>query len=118
MRLFPRHLLGVLFACLLVQPLAAQKKKTGGLILEAPDLPAVPQMPNAFAQVVGTQIIGPAYKFTKEDPTVEGAREIAKLGSRILKIQVPPPPSSPSSLACPSPTTCSGSAPATNGSRG
>jgi hypothetical protein len=79
-------------ACLFVLPLAAQKKKTGGLILEAPELPPVPTIPNAFSQVVGTQIISPAYKFTKEDATVEGAREIAKLGSRILKIQLPPPP--------------------------
>jgi len=91
MRLSPRPLLGLLLACLFVLPLAAQKKKTGGLILEAPELPPVPTIPNAFAQVVGTQIISPAYKFTKEDATVEGAREIAKLGSRILKIQLPPP---------------------------
>jgi hypothetical protein len=91
MRLFPRPLLGLILAVCLVAPLPAQKKKSGGLILEAPELPAVPQIPNAFAQVVGTQIIGPAYKFGKEDATVEGAREIAKLGSRILKVQMPSP---------------------------
>ncbi|MEY4272254.1 MAG: hypothetical protein RL250_1120, partial [Verrucomicrobiota bacterium] len=35
MRLFPRPLLGLFLAVYLVAPLAAQKKKTGGLILEA-----------------------------------------------------------------------------------
>ena len=103
MRLSPRPLLGLLLACLFVLPLAAQKKKTGGLILEAPELPPVPTIPNAFAQVVGTQIISPAYKFTKEDATVEGAREIANFGPPTLKHHPPAPAQSPGPTGTPYP---------------
>ena len=60
----PRFLLGAL----LLFPLAllAQGKKRPDLPLEMSRLPAVPTMPDAFPQVIGTQVFGPAYKFTKD----------------------------------------------------
>ncbi|PAW85653.1 MAG: hypothetical protein B9S29_01295 [Opitutia bacterium Tous-C2FEB] len=61
-------------------------------MITTPALPQVPELPDAFPQVLGTQVIGPAYKFTKEDPIVEGALVVQGLGSRILKVQVPPGP--------------------------
>jgi len=50
-----------------------------------------PGRPDLFPQVVGTQNFDPAYRFTEEPPLVEGAREIARMGSRILKTTTPPP---------------------------
>jgi hypothetical protein len=80
----PRFLLGVL----LLFPLAllAQGKKRPDQPLEMTRLPAVPTMPDAFPQVVGTQAFGPAYKFTKDDAVLEAAKGISAMGSRILKI--------------------------------
>jgi hypothetical protein len=79
-----RLLLGVL----LLSPLAllAQGKKRPAQQLEMTPLPAVPAMPDAFPQVVGTQVFGPAYKFTKEPAVLEAAQGISAMGSRILKI--------------------------------
>ncbi len=90
MRILTRLLIGILFLGLCSGEAWAQKKK-GKIILEAPELPPVPDMPDAFPQVLGTQIINPAYKFTKEDGVLEGAKEISKLGSRILKVDMPSP---------------------------
>ena len=80
----PRFLLGVL----LLFPLAllAQGKKRPDQPLEMSRLPAVPTMPDAFPQVVGTQVFGPAYKFTKDEAVLEAAKGISAMGSRILKI--------------------------------
>lgn len=80
----PRFLLGAL----LLFPLAllAQGKKRPDQPLEMSRLPAVPTMPDAFPQVVGTQAFGPAYKFTKDDAVLEAAKGISAMGSRILKI--------------------------------
>ena len=89
MKFFSRLLLGLLLLAPLVAE--AQKKDPGRLITTTP-LPQVPELPDAFPQVLGTQVIGPAYKFTKEDPIVEGAMVVQNLGSRILKVQVPPGP--------------------------
>jgi hypothetical protein len=79
-----RLLLGVL----LLSPLAllAQGKKRMDQPLEMARLPAVPTMPDAFPQVVGTQVFGPAYKFTKDEAVLEAAKGISAMGSRILKI--------------------------------
>lgn len=79
-----RLLLGVL----LLSPLAllAQGKKRMDQPLEMTRLPAVPTMPDAFPQVVGTQVFGPAYKFTKDEAVLEAAKGISAMGSRILKI--------------------------------
>ena len=80
----PRFLLGAL----LLFPLAllAQGKKRPDLPLEMSRLPAVPTMPDAFPQVIGTQVFGPAYKFTKDEAVLEAAKGISAMGSRILKI--------------------------------
>jgi hypothetical protein len=80
----PRFLLGVLL--LLPLALLAQGKKRTDLPLEMTRLPAVPTMPDAFPQVVGTQVFGPAYKFTKDEAVLEAAKGISAMGSRILKI--------------------------------
>lgn len=79
-----RLLLGVL----LLSPLAllAQGKKRMEQPLEMARLPTVPTMPDAFPQVVGTQVFGPAYKFTKDEAVLEAAKGISAMGSRILKI--------------------------------
>lgn len=80
----PRLLLGAL----LLFPLAllAQGKKRMDQPLEMARLPAVPTLPDAFPQVVGTQVFGPAYKFTKDEAVLEAAKGISAMGSRILKI--------------------------------
>lgn len=80
----PRLLLGAL----LLFPLAllAQGKKRTDQPLEMARLPAVPTLPDAFPQVVGTQVFGPAYKFTKDEAVLEAAKGISAMGSRILKI--------------------------------
>ncbi len=91
MRMLTRLLLGVCLVLGCVDTAWAQKKK-GKIVIEAPELPPVPDMPDAFPQVMGTQIIRPAYKFTKEDGVLEGAREISKMGSRILKVEMPSAP--------------------------
>ena len=80
----PRFLLGAL----LLFPLAllAQGKKRPDLPLEMSRLPAVPTMPDAFPQVIGTQVFGPSYKFTKDEAVLEAAKGISAMGSRILKI--------------------------------
>ena len=101
MRSYTRPLLGVLLCCCLLPQAWAQAKKGGGLLLEAPTLPQVPELPNAFPQVVGTQVIGPAYKFTKEDAVTEAAREISKMGSRILKVNLPSGPQFTDLIAMP-----------------
>lgn len=80
----PRFLLGVLL--LLPLALLAQGKKRADQPLEMSRLPAVPAMPDAFPQVVGTQVFGPAYKFTKDEAVLEAAKGISAMGSRILKI--------------------------------
>ena len=84
MSLILRLLLGVL----LLSPFAllAQGKKRPDQPFEMTRLPAVPTMPDAFPQVVGTQAFGPAYKFTKDDAVLEAAKGISAMGSRILKI--------------------------------
>jgi hypothetical protein len=64
----------------------AQGKKRTDQPLEMSRLPVVPTMPDAFPQVVGTQVFGPAYKFTKEEAVLEAAKGISAMGSRILKI--------------------------------
>jgi hypothetical protein len=66
--------------------LLAQGKKRPDQPLEMSRLPAVPTLPDAFPQVVGTQAFGPAYKFTKDDAVLEAAKGINAMGSRILKI--------------------------------
>ncbi|TSA32919.1 MAG: hypothetical protein D4R66_05350 [Opitutales bacterium] len=73
-------------------PLAHAQKKKGGLMVDATELPQLAAMPDAFPQILGTQIITPAYKFTKEDGVLEAAREISKMGSRIIKVDVAPGP--------------------------
>jgi len=80
----PRLLLGVL----LLAPLAlsAQAKKRPTQQFEMTPLPAVPTLPDAFPQVVGTQAFAPAYKFTKDEAVLEAAKGISEMGSRILKI--------------------------------
>lgn len=98
---YTRPLLGLLLFCCLSSEAGAQGKKAGNLLLEAPTLPQVPELPNAFPQVVGTQIIGPAYRFTKEDAVTEGAREISKMGSRILKVNMPSGPQFSEMIAMP-----------------
>ena len=62
-----------------------------GLVAREPSWAETPGRPELFPQVVGTQHFGPAYTFTQEPPVIEGAREIARLGSRILKVSTPPP---------------------------
>jgi len=89
MKFFSRLLLGLL---LLAPSVAEAQKKDPGRLITTTPLPQVPELPDAFPQVLGTQVIGPAYKFTKEDPIVEGAMVVQNLGSRILKVQVPPGP--------------------------
>jgi hypothetical protein len=80
-----RLLLGVLLLFPFV--LSAQGKKNRSTApMEMTPLPAVPAMPDAFPQVVGTQAFGPAYKFTKDDAVLEAAKGISAMGSRILKI--------------------------------
>ena len=79
-----RLLLGVLLCFPLA--LSAQKKNRANQPAEMPQLPAVPLMPDAFPQVVGTQAFVPAYKFTKDDAVLEAAKGISAMGSRILKI--------------------------------
>jgi hypothetical protein len=64
----------------------AQGKKRADQPLEMSRLPAVSKMPDAFPQVVGTQVFGPAYKFTKDEAVLEAAKGISAMGSRILKI--------------------------------
>lgn len=46
-----------------------------------------PEVEN-FNYVLGTQTIGPKYKFTSDDALVETAKEIYNMGSRILKISL------------------------------
>jgi hypothetical protein len=41
-----------------------------------------------YNYVLGTQTIGPKYKFTAEDALIETAKEIYNMGSRILKISL------------------------------
>jgi hypothetical protein len=38
-------------------------------------------------QIFGTQIIGPKYHFTNEDPIVEGAKRLISIGSTIIKFK-------------------------------
>lgn len=78
-----RLLLGVF---LLFPSLLTAQKNRPAPQLEMKPLPAVPTMPDAFPQVVGTQAFGPAYKFTKEPAVLEAAKGISAMGSRILKI--------------------------------
>lgn len=85
MSLTPRLLLGVLLLCPLA--LLAQKKNRATQPLEMSTLPVVPTLPDAFPQVVGTQVFGPAYKFTKDEAVLEAAKGINAMGSRILKIK-------------------------------
>jgi len=66
--------------------LLAQGKKRADQPLEMTRLPAVPTLPDAFPQVLGTQAFGPAYKFTKDEAVLEAAKGISAMGSRILKI--------------------------------
>jgi hypothetical protein len=40
---------------------------------------------DSFNYVIGTQTFGPTYQFTKEEPLLETAREIQKLGSTVIK---------------------------------
>ena len=89
MSLFPRLMLGVL----LLLPFAGFAQKKGRVFnqVEMTPLAPVPLLPDAFPQVVGTQIVGPAYKFTKEDGLVEGAKGISAMGSRILKLHIQTP---------------------------
>ena len=89
MSLFPRLILGVLLALPLA--VSAQKKGRPTNQVEMTQLPAVPQLPDAFPQVIGTQIIGPSYKFTKDEAVLEGAKGINAMGSRILKMHVQTP---------------------------
>lgn len=80
-----RPLLGVFLflpLCLL-----AQGKKGPSPQLEMTLPPAVRAQPDAFPQVVGTQVFGPSYKFTKEAAIYEAAQGISAMGSRILKIK-------------------------------
>lgn len=98
---YTRPLLGLLLLCCLLPRAEAQGKKAGGLLIEAPTLPPVPELPNAFPQVVGTQVIGPAYKFSKDDAVTEAAREISKMGSRILKVNLPSGPQFTDMIAMP-----------------
>ena len=78
-----RLLLGVF---LLFPTLLTAQKNRPSPQLEMTPLPAVPTMPDAFPQVVGTQAFGPAYKFTKDPAVLEAAKGISAMGSRILKI--------------------------------
>ena len=80
--------LRLLLGALLLFPLAvlAQKKNRTNQPSEMSQLPVVAMMPDAFPQVVGTQVFGPAYKFTKDDAVLEAAKGISAMGSRILKI--------------------------------
>lgn len=65
----------------------AQKKGRPNLQLEMNVPTPAAQLPDAFPQVIGTQIIGPVYKFDgKKDAVLEGAEGIIEMGSRILKI--------------------------------
>ena len=78
-----RLLLGVF---LLFPSIVLAQKNRPTTQLEMTPLPAVPTMPDAFPQVVGTQAFGPAYKFTKDPAVLEAAKGISAMGSRILKI--------------------------------
>ena len=89
MSLSPRLWLGIFLMLPLV--LSAQKKGRVFNQMEMTPLAAVPALPDAFPQVVGTQIIGPAYKFTKDDAILEAAKGISQMGSRVLKINVQVP---------------------------
>ena len=80
----PRFLLGALL--LLPLALLAQGKKRTDQPLEMTRMAPVPTVPEAFPQVVGTQVFGPAYKFTKDEAVLEAAKGISAMGSRILKI--------------------------------
>ncbi len=91
MSYLPRMLLGVILLSMVLPQAHAQKKK-GGLMVDATELPQVAAMPDAFPQILGTQIVTPAYKFTKEDGVLEAAKEMSKMGSRILKVSVAPGP--------------------------
>ena len=83
MKFFSRFLLGLL----LLAPLVAEAQKKGGnRMITTPPLPQVPELPDAFPQVLGTQVIAPAYKFTKDEAVLEAAKGISAMGSRILKI--------------------------------
>lgn len=85
MSLLPRLLLGIS----LLTPFGAfaQKKAQQNMQLEM-NLPTPnAALPNAFPQVIGTQIIGPAYQFeAKKDAILEAAEGISEMGSRILKL--------------------------------
>jgi len=92
MRATPRRLLGAACLTLLGAALTAQGKRAGNILLEAPAPTPVQEITGAFPQIVGTQVGSPTYKFTREPVVLEGAKAVAELGSRIIKLRAPAQP--------------------------